>query len=100
MNDNVVRIHAAKRLVDRQVLFEYLNCRWPVNTLSQWALYGKIPSKKINGSRVFDLDEIDKWLSEPQTGKSGPSLSKFQEVRERLRSLKTESNHSTPLNSA
>lgn len=34
------------------------------STLYQWAELGQIPCLKLNGSLRFDMNRIEKWLSE------------------------------------
>lgn len=35
-------------------------------TVRGWVYTGKIPSRKINGARRFDMVEIEGWLSEQE----------------------------------
>jgi excisionase family DNA binding protein len=57
-------------------------------TIYQWSHEGRIPKRKVNGKLLFMKSELDQWILSGKT--AGPVQSKFQEVRERLRSLKTE----------
>jgi excisionase family DNA binding protein len=60
------------------------------STIYSWSAQNRIPSRKVNGKLLFLRDEVMSWV-EGQTRKPNPaSLSKFQTVRQRLRSLKTE----------
>lgn len=50
----------------------------------------KIPFHKPDGNLTFFKAEVIEWLKKPRAKDREPSISKFQEVRKRLRSLKTE----------
>jgi excisionase family DNA binding protein len=65
---------------------EYL--RISASSLRKHVRTGRIPARKHFGKWVFRLDEVELWS---QSKSVLPFQSRFQAVRERLRSLKTES---------
>jgi excisionase family DNA binding protein len=61
----------------------------------QWVHKRKIPFRRLHGKLLFLRSELDQMM---EHGAAAPvaSISKFQSVRARLRSLKTESTVSIP----
>jgi excisionase family DNA binding protein len=66
---------------------EYLRVR--PQTLYDWVYRNKIPFRKHGSRLLFHRDEVNEW-SASEKGCSTTSISKFKEVKERLRSLKTD----------
>lgn len=64
------------------------------NTLRTYVQERKLPFRKHGRRVVFRVEDLDSWS---QARKVEPSVSKFQEVRSRLRSLKTEYTHAVPI---
>jgi excisionase family DNA binding protein len=57
---------------------------------------GKIPSVRMDGQWLFDREIIREWVATSGKPKQVSSLTRFQQARERLRSLKTESTAASP----
>jgi predicted DNA-binding transcriptional regulator AlpA len=95
----VVQLHARRRIVRLEEASAYLGHVFRVSTLRRWANDGTFPAQKIGGQWVTDLDQVDAWYSRPREESPEPLLSKFQQAKERIRSLKTEAMPVSPRSS-
>lgn len=62
------------------------------STIYKWSMNDTFPARKHGGKLAFSLEELEEWSRSRRKQKPDPSLSRFQQVRERLRSLKTQRN--------
>jgi excisionase family DNA binding protein len=65
-------------------------------TIYVWVHHKKIPFRKHGRSLRFHKDDLDRWSAAGSAAPRETSVSRFEQVRSRLRSLKTECTASLP----
>ena len=77
-------------LMTSKELSDYLSGKLKPYTLGRKAKSGEMPARRIGGRWVFVKEEIDVWLDAQRPQPKEAFVSRFQSVRQRLRSLTTE----------